>query len=416
MEKNRPLAFFRSILKGLFIESCLLTEPEWSIPSEIDLHLRRELFGCSNYSGYLKNTFKDVKEHTVYRFFDEYDCHYVFLKLSEGSGSYFFAGPYLTDIPGKEQLDSIARLSNNEAAAEFLESYYSSLPVLEDENLLLSMMTSLGKELWGKNDISMEFIDYVIPDRRDPLGISDIGRTLDDARPDLTILEKNYENERLLMDAVSSGKLHRLTAVASSVYHSGAEARLPDSLRDRKNYLVILKTLLRKAAEQGGVHPIHIHRMTSDFAREIESLHTVKQSMSLQEKMIRSYCLLVKQYSMKKHSIYVSQAITLIQYDLTADLTLGAIASKLNMNASYLSDLFRRECGMTLTEYVAKERVDHALHLLKNTKKSVQQIASECGILDASYFTKLFKKRTGMTPNRYRTLYVASDADGEGRR
>lgn len=403
MDEYKQLSFFASILRELFISSTLLENPESYITPEVDLHLREELFECDNYALYLKNTFAEVKDKTVYRFFDEYDCHYVFLKTSENENTYFFAGPYLTDIPSRDRIESLTRLTDEVQTVDFLMRYYSSLPIIEDENYLLSMMTALAKELWGaESGISMEYIDYAIPDDTTPIEHSSVGRTLTETKLDLRTLEQNYENEKILMEAVSSGKLHRLNAVASSVYTNGAEERLPDSLRDRKNYLIILKTLLRKAAEYGGVHPLHIHRISSDFANDIENLHTVRESLILQENMIRSYCLLVKKYSLKKYSLFVSRAITLVQYDLTADLSLGAIASKLNVNASYLSDLFHRECGMTLTEYVAKERVDHAVHLLNNTKKTVQEVAAECGILDASYFTKLFKKRIGVTPNQYR--------------
>ncbi len=403
MRTYEQLRFFQNILKELYITSCVLHEPEHSISPMIDLRLREVLFGVGDYARYLKNSFAQVKEHTVYRFFDEYHCHYVFLKLSEAENAYFFAGPYLTDMPSRQRIEELARGAANADAVDFLFRYYSSLPNVEDENLLLSMMTALGKELWqNSDDIAMEYIDYAIPDGRGPVAHSPIGRAIGETLPDLAALEKNYENEKMLMEAVSSGKLHRLTAVAASVSHNGAEERLPDSLRDRKNYLIILKTLLRKAAEYGGVHPLHIHRLTSDFAKQIENLHTIKQSMALQDSMIRSYCMLVKQYSLSRYSLYVSQAITLVQYDLTADLSLAAIASGLNVNASYLSDLFHREYGMTLTEYVGKERIDHAVHLLKNTKRTVQEIAAECGLFDASYFTKLFKKHIGMTPNQYR--------------
>ncbi len=403
MERYKQIEFFTNILRELYISSTVLENPETYISPKIDLHLREELFECENYVSHLKNSFSQVKDKTIYRFFDEYDCHYVFLKISQTSNIYFFAGPYLTDIPNRERIEGFTRFANDTQTIDFLLRYYSSLPIIEDENYLLSMMSALGKELWdGGDDISMEYIDYAIPDDRAPIEHSSIGRTLTETKLDLATLEGNCENERRLMEAVSSGKLHRLNAVASLVYNNGAEKRLPDSLRDRKNYLIILKTLLRKAAEYGGVHPLHIHRISSDFARDIENLHTIKESMSLQENMIRSYCLLVKKYSLKKYSLFVSRAITLVQYDLTADLSLATIASKLNVNASYLSDLFHREYGITLTDYVAKERIEYAVHLLKNTKKAVQEIAAECGILDASYFTKLFKKHFGMTPNQYR--------------
>ncbi len=403
MDGYKQLSFFANILRELYISSTILEDPDHYITPEVDLHLREELFECENYASYLKNTFAEVKDKTIYRFFDEYDCHYVFLKIQERVNAYFFAGPYLTEIPSRERIEKIIRFKQNTETVDFLTRYYSSLPLVEDENYLISMMTALGKELWDTDqDITMEYIDYAILDYASPIEHSSVGRTLTETKFDLRALEDNYENEKLLMEAVSSGKLHRLNAVASSVYTNGAEERLSDSLRDRKNYLIILKTLLRKAAENGGVHPLHIHRITSDFAREIESLRTIKESFSLQENMIRSYCLLVKKYSLKNYSLFVSRAITLVQYDLTADLGLGAIASNLNVNASYLSDLFHREYGITLTEYVAKERIDHAIHLLKNTKKTVQEIAEKCGIFDASYFTKLFKKYIGITPNQYR--------------
>lgn len=92
----------------------------------------------------------------------------------------------------------------------------------------------------------------------------------------------------------------------------------------------------------------------------------------------------------------------LIQHDLTADLRLKTIAEKLNVNSSYLSSLFHKEYGCTLTEFINKQRIDRGIQLLQQTAKPVQEIAAECGIQDVNYFIKLFKKQTGFTPNRYR--------------
>ena len=92
----------------------------------------------------------------------------------------------------------------------------------------------------------------------------------------------------------------------------------------------------------------------------------------------------------------------MVQYDLTADLRLKAIAERLNVNSSYLSALFHQEYGCTLTDFVNKSRIDHSIILLKSTSKPVQEIANECGIGDVNYFIKLFKKYTGFTPRHYR--------------
>jgi two-component system response regulator YesN len=56
-----------------------------------------------------------------------------------------------------------------------------------------------------------------------------------------------------------------------------------------------------------------------------------------------------------------------------------------------------------VTEYVNRERIDRGLYLLQRKEKTVQEIAAQCGFQDVNYFMELFKKQTGLTPNRYRT-------------
>ena len=129
---------------------------------------------------------------------------------------------------------------------------------------------------------------------------------------------------------------------------------------------------------------------------------TIKESLRLQEDMIRDYCLLVKKHSLSKYSYYVGKAITLIQYDLTADLSLNSIAGQLNVNSSYLSRLFHKECGCTLTEYVNTQRIERAVVLLGDENKRIQDVANECGFQDTTYFIRVFKKQLGVTPAAYR--------------
>ncbi|MCM1221637.1 MAG: AraC family transcriptional regulator [Lachnospiraceae bacterium] len=95
---------------------------------------------------------------------------------------------------------------------------------------------------------------------------------------------------------------------------------------------------------------------------------------------------------------------TSVSNAVAADLSLSAMAQVLQINASYLSTLFRKETGVTLTDYVNKKRIDHAVMLLNSSDAYIQNIASACGIPDVNYFTKLFKKYIGKTPKEYRKL------------
>ena len=208
------------------------------------------------------------------------------------------------------------------------------------------------------------------------------------------------------MEAVSKGKLNQIDIIANSVLNQGTEQRLTDTLRNRKNYLIILNTLLRKAAEYGAVHPIHIHQLSSSFAGQIEELHSIEGSIELQKTMMRKYCLLVKEHSLKKYSYIIGRTITLISYDLAADLTLKSVAKIMNVNASYLSALFKKECGETLTDYVNRKRMESAAFFLLHTEKQIQTIAEEVGVLDVNYFIKLFKRQYKMTPSQYRASLI----------
>ena len=120
------------------------------------------------------------------------------------------------------------------------------------------------------------------------------------------------------------------------------------------------------------------------------------------KEMVRKYCLLVKNHSMKGYSLLIRKVLTQIDYDITADLGLKTLAAQLSVNPSYLSTLFKKETGSTLTEYVNQKRIEHAVFLLNTSNMQIQMIAQYSGIADVNYFTKTFKKIIGITPKEYR--------------
>ena len=108
---------------------------------------------------------------------------------------------------------------------------------------------------------------------------------------------------------------------------------------------------------------------------------------------------------MKNYSPPVQKAILYIDADLTADLSLSALAGAQNISPSYLSSLFRQETGQTLTDHVNHKRIKQAMQLLSTTHLQVQTVAQHCGILDVHYFSKVFKKYAGQTPKQYRETH-----------
>ena len=218
----------------------------------------------------------------------------------------------------------------------------------------------------------------------------------------MKIMEERYNIENQLIQAVSQGQTHKAEMFLNSLATIHFEQRTSDPIRNRKNYLIILNTLLRKAAEAGAVHPLHIDSLSSKFARKIELITSENAANSLQQEMAHKYCLVVKNHSMKGYSLLIRKVLTRIDSDLTADLGLKKQAELLNVNPSYLSTLFKKETGSTLTEYVNRKRIEHGIFLLNSTTMQIQTIAQYCGMPDVNYFTKTFKKLIGKTPKEYR--------------
>lgn len=142
--------------------------------------------------------------------------------------------------------------------------------------------------------------------------------------------------------------------------------------------------------------------MSSRFARKIEAFTDLADGREMMDEMFLAYCHLVKKHSVRNYSSLIQQAIIYIDSDLEGDLSLNVLAEKLNVNGSYLSTLFKKEMGQTITDYITNKRVTLAMRLLGTTKMQIQTVAQKCGIPDVNYFTKKFKKATGRTPKEYR--------------
>lgn len=215
-------------------------------------------------------------------------------------------------------------------------------------------------------------------------------------------LEIRYKNEAFLMECIAHGDYKSIENM-ERLNSSDIKPRLSDSIRDRKNFMIILNTICRKAAQTAYIHPVHLDEISRKFAIKIEDCTSIAQLEVLENEITRKYCLLVQSHSLRTYSKPIQNVINYISFNLTADLSLNALSEEFMLNSSYLSTLFKKETGVTLTNFVNNKRIEHAIYLLNTTQSAIQDIAAQCGINDVNYFTKLFKN-LNMTPTQYREM------------
>ncbi len=98
----------------------------------------------------------------------------------------------------------------------------------------------------------------------------------------------------------------------------------------------------------------------------------------------------------------MEQVIAEIQEHYTDNITLTELAKKYGISVGYLSSLIKENVGLSYSEYITAKRIQKAKELLEDERLSMEQIAEQTGFRDHFYFTKVFKKHTGITPGKYR--------------
>lgn len=311
-------------------------------------------------------------------------------------------GPYLTaPLTHEELLTLIQILHLPMDRYDALQSFFSSVPVFSGENDINSLISLMGKFIYGS------FTSFTIENLRDRF-------TLPPGNFDFSInkkpyeamqsIEKRYQAENELLEAVAKGDTNRALYNYSNFFSYRVPPRNTDRLRNAKNLYFALNTLLRKAVQNGFVHPLYIDEMSGRFSQEIEKSTSTEALSDLGREMVHKYANLVRNHYMRGYSPAVQKVINYIDFNYQEDLSLKKIAELFSISPSYLSALFKKETGTTLTEYINSKRIDVSVSLLNTTDLSIQNVAGQVGFLDVNYYTRIFKKLKGLSPSAYRSL------------
>jgi YesN/AraC family two-component response regulator len=108
----------------------------------------------------------------------------------------------------------------------------------------------------------------------------------------------------------------------------------------------------------------------------------------------------------------MKSVIDYIERNLKKGISLEDVANHVNISTYYLSKIFKKEMGVNFITYVTDRKMDMAKEMLVNTDIPVLNIALDLAYNEANYFSKAFKKKTGLTPSEYREKYKIRKEEG----
>ena len=400
---QRELDFTIAILERMRVPVHLLHKEDPL--HQVDSGFRASIGMHADYDIALRTALQWPQQRTIYKVLDQFMCNYIHFPLpATPEPTAMIIGPYLTIDPTQAMLlEQTERLGLSLEHVQQQRDFYASLPVFHDPTPVITVATCLGEKIWGGSS-AFDVVDMnyeqssILPDAH----IADTPIEQENILQQMQQMEERYAYENELMEIVSKGLTNRAEIMMSSVSQLNYQPRVPDPLRNHKNYCIICNTLLRKAAQEGGVHPFHLDKISSQYARQIENAPNLETTSHLISDMVRGYCRLVRVKAHAQHSALIDRTLTYIDSNLSGDLSLHTLAGLLQITPSYLSSLFHRETGQTIACHINHQRLRAACHLLANTRLQVQTVAQLSGFSDPNYFSKRFKQQYGVTPAQYR--------------
>jgi two-component system response regulator YesN len=115
----------------------------------------------------------------------------------------------------------------------------------------------------------------------------------------------------------------------------------------------------------------------------------------------------------RRYSKGISEVMLYIKRNLKSELSVSELAEAVEITPNYLSNLFKKEVGMNLNNYINSVRVEKAKDLLLNTNMRSYEIAEKVGYRDESYFSRVFMKFYSTRPNELRKLWLSQNSGGD---
>ena len=165
-----------------------------------------------------------------------------------------------------------------------------------------------------------------------------------------------------------------------------------------------LCTLLSRAVITAGASSVSIFRVNDAFFQELNALNSPEELCARLQEIAESFCENVLDQNFPQCSDAVKNAISYIDQHFNEPITLSQVAEVVHLNPTYFSATFKQSIGYTFKEYLNLVRIEESKRLLANTNISIVEIAGACGFEGQSYFSKVFRRLTGMTPKQYRKI------------
>lgn len=278
-------------------------------------------------------------------------------------------------------------------------------------NTICIFLTAYAKFDYISQAMKLSSIDYLLKPVEDQQLIASVDKAVEQFRKQQKAISDNLQINRLKeneltiqmkywAELLSQNKLDSLEAAASAYLHN---LHLYQSVTEEtlsafyQSFLQLLSARLKNDGEETALE------LFEEFSDRTSKERAIASNAALKAWIPD---ILAVYQSCKSKAASADNAIATVKAyihsHLDEKLDRDMLSAMVYLSPDYLSHCFKQQTGFSLTNYIIETRIREAKRLLAKKENSIRDIAITCGFQNISYFTRQFKKSTGMTPKEYR--------------
>ncbi|MDO4632459.1 MAG: helix-turn-helix transcriptional regulator [Eubacteriales bacterium] len=201
---------------------------------------------------------------------------------------------------------------------------------------------------------------------------------------DVDAVRKNCEQNRFVADE-GVGQLSR------------------DPVTNLKYHFVITTAMVTRLCRQKGMELEQAFRLSDFYIRKLDDLHATEQIMHLHDEMVLDFTAKMRKYRRGDTvSRHISVCKEYVYAHIKERITVDTLANELGVSSSYLSRLFKKETGSSVSGFIREQKIEMAKNMLQYSQYTIIEIANRLAFSSQSHFIQQFRELTGMTPKKYR--------------
>lgn len=211
--------------------------------------------------------------------------------------------------------------------------------------------------------------------------------------------------------AIKSGDIPKVREMCkeSLLDKKGLGTLSPDPLRNIKYHFVVTTAMAARYCIEGGMDMAESYSLSDFYIQKADGCSGPEEVARLHPVMCEDYAK--RMHDLRRQKIGSRQIALCLDYiydHLHTRITVADLARLAGLNPSYLSRLFKKETGSSISHYIESKKIETAQNMLKYSDYSPAMISSTLAFSSQSYFTERFRMHTGMTPSKYRAQYFRS--------